>query len=89
MKTWKEIKSKYIQYLLALDLKQPERRISALNKIEDYFKATYPSMLKGYTLFSQIDKSTLKVNISNWKGQKLNGAENQVINDFYKLAGNS
>lgn len=86
MKTWKQVKLEYHQFLDSAKLKQPERRISALNKIEECFKLTYPSLLKGYALFTHFDKEELKVRFKLWKGKELNGAENQVINDFYKLA---
>jgi hypothetical protein len=86
MKTWKQIKAEYAQYLHGRDLKQPQRRISALNKVEQCLQSTYPSLLKGYSLFTHLDKAELKERFKAWKGENLNGAESQVINDFYKLA---
>jgi hypothetical protein len=86
MKTWKQVELEYAQYLEKIKLKYPHRRISALHKIEECLKATYPSLLKGYALFTQIDKKELKERFRNWKGKNLNGPESQVINDFYKLA---
>lgn len=87
MKTWKQVKMVYGQFLAESNLKQPGRRISALAKIEECLMLTYPSLLKGYALFTHFDKNELKDRFELWKGKKLNGAENQVINDFYKLAG--
>ncbi len=86
MKTWKQVKSEYNGFLDSLELKQPQRRISALNKIEQCLKANYPGLFKGHALFTQVEKSDLKDRYKHWKGKNLNGAESQVINDFYKLA---
>ena len=86
MKNWKQIKAEYAQYLNDKGLKQPQRRISALNKIEQCLRSTYPSLLKGYVLFTHIDKNELKGRFRSWKGGNINSAESQVINDFYKLA---
>ena len=86
MKTWNQVISQYLKYLAEIELKRPQRRLLALAKIEACLKSAYPSLLKGYSLFTQIEKSELKDRFMDWKGKNINGAESQVINDFYKLA---
>ena len=86
MKTWTQVKTVYFLYLAEKKLKQPQRRVSALKKIEACLQSNYPGLFKGYALFTQIEKDELKDRLKNWKGKALNGAENQVINDFYRLA---
>ncbi len=86
MKTWTQVKKEYGQYLDAIKLKNPSRRISALDRIEQCLRTYYPAILKGYVLFTQIEKNELKEQFRAWKGKEINGAENQVFNDFYKLA---
>jgi hypothetical protein len=86
MRTWIQVKTEYTRYLSEKRLKQVSRRMSALNKIERLLLSSYPSLLKGHALFALIDKDELKEKITHQKGAKINGAESQVINDFYKLA---
>ena len=86
MKTWSQIKLTYKQFLEERNLKQPNRRLSALHKIEECLRASYPSFFKGHALFTQVNKSEMKERYEHWKGRNINVAESQVINDFYKLA---
>ncbi len=60
-------------------------RLTALSDIEVYLREQFPSLLNGNTNFIHIDKGELKSKYEAWKGKRLNGAENQVFNDFYKL----
>lgn len=84
MRTWKQISEIYPAFLQK-KIKTPGRRLSALTKIELYLRELYPSILKGHTSFTHIDKSDLRNKFEAWKGKKINGAESQVFNDFYAL----
>lgn len=84
MKTWKQVSEKYPTFLNK-KVKAPQRRLSALSKIEMYLNQQYPSILKGYTSFIHIDKFELRSKYEEWKGKNISGAESQVFNDFYKL----
>jgi hypothetical protein len=84
--TWNRIKEEYDSYLRFIGLKQPERRINALHRVEEYVKTTHPSVYSGHALFTAINKDDLKHKFQNWKGRNISGAESQVINDFYKLS---
>ena len=86
MKTWKQVKEEYTAYLAGKSLKQPKRRLAALDKIEEYLRTTHPGIFNGYALFAAITKNDLKWKYTYWKGSNISGAESQVINDFYKLA---
>lgn len=86
MKTRKQVKGEYARYLKERTLKQPRRRLAALDKIDEYLQTTHPGVFNGYALFAAITKDDLKWKYTNWKGRNISGAESQVINDFNKLA---
>lgn len=84
MKTWKQVNDIYSAYLQN-NVRSPKLRLNALTKIEQYLKEQYPSLLNGFTDFIHIDKFELRDKYEIWKGKKINGAESQIFNDFYKL----
>jgi hypothetical protein len=86
MKTWKHISHKYADYLSNKKLAKPNIRLSQLSRIEQYLQEIYPGILKGNADFIHISKFELRSRYEKWKGKKINGAESQVFNDFYKLA---
>jgi hypothetical protein len=87
--TWTQIVDKYPGYLTEIKLKQPKRRISALHKIEQYLQSCNLEIINGNILIAQINKLEFKQKYESYKGCNLNGAETQVINDFYKISTSS
>jgi hypothetical protein len=83
MKTWKEVSKIYPDYLKRIKNSQP--RLSALVKIEEYLQERFPKLLQGDINLTNIGKKELKNKYEGWKGLKLNGAEEQVFNDYYKI----
>lgn len=84
MKSWKQISEEYSEFL-SENIKNHQPRISALIKIEKYIQEQYPDIINKNIEFNGIPISELKDNYQVWKGKDLNGAEEQVFNDFYNL----
>lgn len=86
---WEELKNMIIADISNRNLKEPNRRLKALEKIEIIIRQHYPIYLQDISNIITIEKESFKNQISEIKGCKLNGAENSIINEIYnKLSPN-
>lgn len=58
-------------------------RYNALDKVIDFISIKKPEVIKNVSLLGDIGKKQLKDDYEQSKGIKINGAENQAINDLY------
>lgn len=76
-----DVKNKVIAVYNNRDLKDRRRRINAVESVSGYLLSI------GYGMndeFPTLDKEFLKNKCRDQKGYELSGAENSVINEFYK-----
>lgn len=85
MKTWQEVKEAYLKDHLSNKLKTPNRRVSALNNIENAITNKNPEYLKGDEMFTKFDRNAFLDFYESLKGTHLNSAEKSVINGLYKF----
>lgn len=86
MNTWKITKEKYIRDHNSKPLQQPQRRINALNAIENILQTKYPGLLKDELLFRNMNKADMLYKYQKAKGKPLSGAEKAVIHGLYKYS---
>lgn len=86
MKNWEEAKKAYVKDHLSKPLKQPQRRLSALNAIEKIFQDKFPQILRDQNLFKTLSKDTFLKKYQNGKGKPLSSAEKSVINGLYNFS---
>lgn len=77
---WKEIKISIRRQLLSRNLSQPNRRLNALESIENLIDK---KLLANPIQLLSIDKQVLKDNLA--KKKKLSGAEESIINHIYDV----
>lgn len=82
---WSELKQSIVTSLQSRDLKNPNIRINALDRVEDLIKSSRPDLIKDpKNGFNSIDKDELKEQLSLLKDNgKLNSAEKSIINEIY------
>lgn len=81
--TFKEIINEIEVDISGRNLKSPNIRLNAINKVESYFK----NLRNSESIIEYIiktDKSTIKLEIEKIKNNRLNGSENSIINEIYK-----
>jgi DNA-directed RNA polymerase subunit RPC12/RpoP len=81
--TWSDIKKSIVDDLTSRNLKDLNRRLGALDKIETIMQQYYPSYIGKPDELKAIGKDKFKRNISDKKGKGLNNAEISVINEIY------
>lgn len=86
MKTYSTSKQLYIADHLAKNLTQPQRRLDALNAIEQVINKNYPELLDGAGLFLEFDKQGFADQYEKWKSSPLSGAEKSVITGLFKFS---
>ncbi len=86
MFTYQQVRNFYIHDHLSKNLKQPERRLNALNAIESIIKDKSPDLLNSNHLFKKFNKSSFIEKYSEWKENNLSGAEKSVINGLFKFS---
>lgn len=80
-----EIRNKVFAELDSRPLAQPSRRKNALDHVLDYIK-TSKYHNNGAVILPE-DKRLFKQDYEVYKGSKLSGAEDSVINEMYKQYG--
>jgi hypothetical protein len=84
--TWHELKQAYLDDHSSKALKSPKIRINALGNIENIIKAHYSEIFENPSILLKIEKNNFKEMIAKFKdNSRLNGAEESVINGFYKF----
>jgi hypothetical protein len=86
MKNWKQAKVAYTKDHLSKSLVQPERRLNALDSIENTFRNKFPELLKDDNVFQNINKMYLSKLYECMKGRDLNSAEKSVFTGLYKFS---
>lgn len=64
-------------------LKQPQRRLGALEHVVDFIEASGTAYLSGGNLRLPSDKNKLKSDYEHYKGKSISGAETSIINEIY------
>lgn len=83
---WQELKKAYLDDHSSKALKSPKIRINALSNIENIIKAHHSEIFEKPSLLLNIEKNNFKEMIAKFKDNgRLNGAEESVINGFYKF----
>jgi hypothetical protein len=81
---WNEIIKAIREDLLSRNLKQPNRRLNALAKIDTIMKQHFKKYVENPKLLNSIIKDDLKSEIAKIeKVQELSGAESSIINEIY------
>lgn len=83
--TWLEIKNSIRNDLKTRGLSNPNRRLNALDNVEEILKKHFPEFIQNpIDKFKSIDKNELKAKLAKYKTNgKLNDAESSVINEIY------
>ena len=85
MDNWTKLKKLYVNDHLAKDLAKPEIRLNAVESLEKLMRQHLPEFVKQPKFMKQIDKKQFVKMLEIKKGSKLNGAQESVINGFYKF----
>lgn len=82
---WEAIKKSIQDDLNSRNLKNPNIRLNALDRIENLLKIHYPELINNPKIeFNLIDKKELKEKLGVYKDQnKINSAESSIINEIY------
>ena len=83
--SWKTIKTSIQKDLLSRNLKNPNIRLNALERIEELLKTNYPKLIENPTIeFKLIEKSELKEKLSVFKKSgEISSSESSIINEIY------
>jgi hypothetical protein len=86
---WNELLKKYKENHLRQNLKTPNRRLSAQEKLISIIQTNFPEIKSNPSLLLKIDKKDFKEKLSKYKSNgKLNSAEESVVNGWYKILNN-
>lgn len=80
---WEELKNIIIKDISSRALKDPDRRLKSLEKIEIIMQQHYPIYLQNTSNIITTGKESFKKQISEIKGTGLNSAEISIINEIY------
>jgi hypothetical protein len=84
--SWSSIKDSIQTDLLSRDLKNPNIRLNALERVEKLLTTKSPALIKNPEVeFRSIDKNELKESLSSFKKSgKISASESSIINEIYK-----
>jgi hypothetical protein len=85
--TWMELKNQIIDLLDSRNLKQPSRRKSALNNIENWLRQRHPDIVTNPELILDYDKNQFIGLLELCKTSRLNDAEKSIVNNIYEFLG--
>ena len=80
---WEIIKKSIVDDLQSRGLKDPGRRMSALEKIEALMRQYFPEYIESPEELKYVEKETFKYMLAKKKGYVLNGAEKSIVNEIY------
>jgi len=86
MKTYNDAKKAYVKDHLSKDLRAPQIRLNALERIESTVQKFDKELLSGSNLFIKYSKMEFSEKYELWKGYSLNGAEKSVIVGLFKFS---
>ena len=86
MSNWTITKKRYVNIHDQKDLAQPNRRLNALDAIENTLRKEYPELLSDQQLFKNLGEDDFIAKYYQAKGKSLSGAEKSVIKGLYNLA---
>ena len=82
---WAHLKNEYISSHLSSKVKFPQVRLNALKRKEENIKKNFPDLIDPEKL-KEAEKFQFKSKLTRHKkNEKLNGAEDSVINGLYKI----
>ena len=83
--TWQIIKESYIKdHLAKRYLKQPERRLRALDATEALLRSQHPEYIDDPMRICNMGKDKLKIQLAEMKGSNLSSAEKSIITGLFK-----
>ena len=84
--SWNKIKKSIQTDLLSRDLKNPNIRLNALERVEKLLITENPKLIRNPEAeFQTINKNELKENLSVYKKSgKISASESSIINEIYK-----
>ena len=84
--SWNKIKKSIQTDLLSRDLKNPNIRLNALERVEKLLTTENPKLIRNpETEFQTINKNELKKSLSVYKKSgKISASESSIINEIYK-----
>ena len=85
MSNWAITKKRYLNIYQQESLAQPNRRLNALDTIENILNEKYPELLNDQQLFKKIAEDDFIIKYYEAKGKSLNAAEKSVIKGLYTL----
>ncbi len=80
---WEDVKKQVTEEILSRGLKDPNIRLRALTKVDAIMHRDYPQYVENPNELIIIGKIKFKEQIAEKKGNKLNQAENSIINTIY------
>ena len=85
---WDEIIKDVEKLLSSRNLKSPHLRSVELSNLDVTFRKYFPNIVSNPDILSRRDKEEFKSNLARvLHKNKLNGAEESIINNFYQIIG--
>ena len=82
---WFQLRNIIRKEIEEANLKSPKTRIGGLESVDELIRTHFPDISKNPSLIRKISKEKLKAMLSGKKGRALNGAEESIVNNIYKL----